>query len=76
MRFADLVSRLFAFLSKTALLGSVLDNAVWLITGCSTALGLAFTAALFAARHHASAMSDRIENESQQPFAPPSNGNT
>jgi NAD(P)-dependent dehydrogenase (short-subunit alcohol dehydrogenase family) len=71
MRFADLLSRLLAFLLKMAFLGAVLDNAVWLITGCSTALGLALTAALFAARHHASAMSCRSENKSQQPLWTP-----
>ena len=78
MRFADLLSKLLALNPKTRSLEAVLDNAVWLITGCSAALGLALTAALRAARQHvASAMSCRNENESRQlPLNPPNNGNT
>ena len=78
MKFADLLSRLFAFLPRAASLDAVLDNTLWLIGGCSTAFGLALTTALFAARQHlASAELCRSENESQQlPLNPPSNGNT
>jgi len=50
MKLADSLSMLFAFLSNTGLPGTAEDNAVWLITGYSTALGLALTTALFSAR--------------------------
>ena len=77
MKFADLLSRLFSFLPRTASLDAALDNAVWLISGCSTALGLALAAALIAARQLvATAIPGRSEGESQQFLCPPSNGNT